>query len=104
MSRLDENGNFTDIVGELRRVAQLNGELYSRRLMLDQAAGEITRLRSELSNARNAALEEAVTIVDGVRSVLDQSDGEISHARPFFKDCLRDISEAIRRKAEGESR
>jgi hypothetical protein len=72
--------------------------------LLVESADEITRLRSELANARNTALEEAATIVDGVRSVLDQSDGDISHARPFFKDCLRDISEAIRRKAEGESR
>lgn len=71
MSRLDQNGNYKDIVGELRRtIKNTMGVLYSRRIMLAQAADEITRLRSELANARNAALEDAIDAIDEYRETI----------------------------------
>jgi hypothetical protein len=54
MSKIDHNGNFKDIVAELRSVAMIEtGLLYSRRLMLNQASEEIERLRSLVSSAND---------------------------------------------------
>lgn len=53
MNRLDEKGNYKDIVAELRNVAKIEGGiLYSRRLLLNQAANEIERLDAEIGKLK----------------------------------------------------
>lgn len=53
-SAFDNNGNFKDIVAELRGVANIEtGVLYSRRLMLNQAADEIERYRAAIAYIRD---------------------------------------------------
>jgi hypothetical protein len=57
---------------------------------------EITRLRSELANARNAALEEAETLVRGYPLT------EVNAANVRWRTYVADSIAAL--KAEGESR
>lgn len=85
MTKLDKNGNFKDIVAELRSVAMIEtGLLYSRRLMLNQAADEIERLREfamgKATIATKAAEERAVAaeshLADARADALGKGAGE----------------------------
>ena len=74
-------------------------------------ADEITSLRSELANARNAALEEAAEILDDAGGILvdewtsDLGGTDQTRAAGIASHRVADAAEAIRAlKAEGESR
>ncbi|MDK4703850.1 hypothetical protein PH562_16485 [Rhizobium sp. CNPSo 4062] len=77
---------------EARRLDDQGSDLmprYSMKRMRDE-------LRRAEQFARREALEEAALKVDSLRSVLNRSDGDITHARAFIKDLLRDLSSSIR--------
>jgi hypothetical protein len=96
MSALDQNGNYKDIVGQLRDVAKIEtGVLYSRRLMLNQAADEIAKLR--------AALEE-IAKTNQIREFMgdDASDGYGSEGWVMRDGQYAKISRAALSAPEGD--
>lgn len=98
----------TDITERLREVADIKtGALYSRRLMLNDAAAEIERLRAEVealeANASHAyaeghcagtaaAMERAAQIAESLPRITDLGGGLYKHTD--HKDAARAIRQA----------
>ena len=86
-------------------IAQM--ELIAERSLPQWVQDEITRLRSELANARNAALEEAAKLIEEGfdRPGIAKKQDTCAHGKFGWEDCEQCAVVAIRAlKAEGESR
>jgi chromosome segregation ATPase len=78
------------------RIEDLERQLATEKAIIGECMWTPAQLHEAITAARREALEQAAAKVDGLRSILGQSYGEITHARAFIKDLLRDLSSAIR--------
>jgi hypothetical protein len=93
---LDKNGDYTDIVSVLREAAQIKtGLLYSRRLMLNQAANTIetlTRERDEWRRICEKSQRQMLKWIDKSDKFMAERD-EAREALKLLREWLDHISD-----------
>lgn len=76
---------------------------YANRLIIviNAKDAEIVRLRSELASAREAAFEEAATLIDeGFDRGIKRKQDTCSHGKFEWEDCEQCASAALRARAQ----